>query len=241
LKTNLTSQEELRADYPSTPPLSELSEHLIHKLRNPLSAITTAASQLETEKGSPLTDDDLSLVDAILVASERLDGILTRFSIYACPEPIQKDVIDLNALCLAEINHCQSDSPDYQSVTVNLYNDDTLSEFECDPNYVRHIMCAIIRNAFQAIGKNGSITMRTENPGDYVIITVEDNGMGIPRNLYGMIFQPFVTTRPGKAGLGLAIARRMIEAQHGSIRIENRDEGGTIVTIKLPINNKEVQ
>jgi len=69
-----------------------------------------------------------------------------------------------------------------------------------------------------------------------VVLEVRDTGPGFPQELLGSIFDPYVTTKTKGAGLGLAIARRIIEEQGGSIRAENDPAGGALVIIQLPVS-----
>ena len=91
-------------------------------------------------------------------------------------------------------------------------------------------------NAEQAVG-DAPLTLRVNSKldGDYLIVTLSDNGPGIPAQLVERIFDPFVTTRGEGVGLGLAIARRIIEFHGGTLALKTFSPEGTSFVIRLPV------
>ncbi|MGH9680884.1 MAG: sensor histidine kinase, partial [Candidatus Acidiferrales bacterium] len=107
-----------------------------------------------------------------------------------------------------------------------------------DPNHLEAMFSALLSNAVDVIPPGGSIFVRgSVHSGSVAEITLEDDGPGIPEDLWPRIFEPFFTTKPsGKGtGLGLAIARNIAEGHKGSIHLHNRKEGGVRVTVRLPL------
>ncbi|XDD45127.1 ATP-binding protein [Leptospira sp. WS39.C2] len=104
------------------------------------------------------------------------------------------------------------------------------------PEELLHLWTNLIYNALQAMSFQGKLTIITKHSGDHVIVTVEDNGPGIPESIKNRIFEPFFTTKPlGEgSGLGLDICRKIVERHSGSIQFES-NPGKTIFTIELPI------
>jgi len=80
------------------------------------------------------------------------------------------------------------------------------------------------------------VTVTTRKDGNRIIITVADNGIGIPQNVIDKIFQPFFTTKPtGQGtGLGLSLAYDIVNSHGGKIKVANRDDGGADFVIELP-------
>jgi signal transduction histidine kinase len=85
--------------------------------------------------------------------------------------------------------------------------------------------------------ENRIITIRTSRVENFAQLSVSDHGEGIPEDKLKEVFEPFFTSKPEGMGMGLSIARTIIEAHHGRISARNRDRGGATFRIKLPISN----
>ncbi len=111
---------------------------------------------------------------------------------------------------------------------------------ECAPGQINQVFLNLINNAIQAIPDTGNITIKSELVKDRVIIIVEDDGPGIPKEMQSRIFEPFFTTKePGMGtGLGLSISLGIIQDHHGSISFTS-NEHGTTFTVSLPIKQIE--
>ena len=94
-------------------------------------------------------------------------------------------------------------------------------------------------NAVEAMPDGGEIVIATRKARNGVIIDVSDSGVGIPEERLDSIFTPFVSTKPGGLGLGLAYCERAVEAHGGSISVESKVEEGTTFTIWIPNDSKE--
>jgi two-component system sensor histidine kinase HydH len=216
--------------------ISDLARHLTHHLRNSLSVIMTAASQLNDPRDTVLSDDHLSLVDAILQAADRMEGTLSRFTQYACPEPPLMESVNLNELCRAEADQSCHRLAGNSPLTVTCHFDDRLPEVVCDPTQIRLLLANLIDNAIQASGIDRAVILRTTHDQTSVTVTIEDSGPGIPEAVADRAFMPFVTTHPGKAGLGLAIACRLAAGHHGTIAVRPSPAGGVAVAVTLPLS-----
>jgi nitrogen fixation/metabolism regulation signal transduction histidine kinase len=75
----------------------------------------------------------------------------------------------------------------------------------------------------------------------FVELRINDNGAGIPEELMGELFEPYVTTKPKGSGLGLAIVKKIIEEHGGMIWAENNELGGASIVIRLPVNKDQQQ
>lgn len=108
---------------------------------------------------------------------------------------------------------------------------------ECFPGELNQVFMNILANAFQAIRQKGTVTIKTAQAGENVVIRITDNGIGIEKDIIKRIFEPFFTTHDvGKgAGLGLSVCLGIIKAHHGKIDVESEPGKGSTFIITLPI------
>jgi two-component system sensor kinase FixL len=219
-------------------PLAEVARRLSHKIRNPLSVIFTAASQIEESTETIFGGDDQAMIQTIMTAAEQIENILRRFSLFACPEPIEPVAVDINELCRLEIENCIADMADSSGVGLVFHPVEGITAVNGDRHQIRIVLSELIANALRASGPERTI-IRTGIKENMVEVTIENQGPdGLFRNA-DEIFWPFYSTRPGGAGLGLAIANSLIAAHGGHLVPEHLPGGGNRVTISLPRNYDE--
>lgn len=112
----------------------------------------------------------------------------------------------------------------------------------CVPSQINQVVLNLVNNAAQAIGEGpGQIVVRTRLEGDHFRVEVEDNGHGIPPEILPHIFEPYFTTKEAAegTGIGLSIAREIVENHHGRIEVESRP-GRTVFRFTLPLDLHEV-
>lgn len=123
----------------------------------------------------------------------------------------------------------------YKAEVIRDYGD--LPEVECILSQINQVIMNLLVNAAHAMESAGTITLRTRQEDDSVVIQVSDTGKGIEQAHLNRIFEPFFTTKPvGKGtGLGLSLSFNIIEKHHGQISVESTPGQGTTFTIRLPI------
>ena len=109
-----------------------------------------------------------------------------------------------------------------------------------DAEQVGRAFANIISNSIQSISRKGELRISTGIDGGYAWAKFEDTGCGIPEENMEKIFEPLFTTKSRGIGLGLAITRRLIEQNGGIIKVKSQAGRGTILTIRLPLQQKEV-
>ena len=136
---------------------------------------------------------------------------------------------------------------DHGQVTVTCKFEERLPRLKVDRQRLEQVLINLIINAIQAMSQGGQLTIETGldalNGGrtaNEVLVTITDTGPGIPVETQRRIFEPFFTTKAKGTGLGLAVARRIIEEHGGTIQVESQEHHGTRFLIRLPAGKREV-
>jgi signal transduction histidine kinase len=123
-------------------------------------------------------------------------------------------------------------------VTVERDYDRTLPAVPAYAAELNQVWTNLIDNAVDAMDAQGVVRLRTSRDGDFAVVEVSDDGPGIPDEIRGRIFEPFITTKSaGKgSGLGLENAKRIVERRHGGSLSYATGPDGTTFTVRLPLN-----
>jgi signal transduction histidine kinase len=103
-----------------------------------------------------------------------------------------------------------------------------------DKNALQRLFTNLLTNAVQAVPRGGRVEVRAFASGEEVVVSVRDDGPGIPREQLSRICEPFYSTRPNGTGLGLAIADRIAAAHRATLTIESEPGRGTVVKVRFP-------
>jgi signal transduction histidine kinase len=219
-----------RAEHLSS--LGEMVAAVSHEIRNPL-GIIRSSSELLKKKVSAV-DPKNEIPDIIIEESSRLNNIITDFLNYARPRnpnlaPCRvEEVLDKNLTYLAS-------QLEQQGYEINKSFNDNLPEIMADATMLYQAFLNILINSIQSMKPGGKIHIDLNSNHEAVIVSFEDEGVGIPVDLMEKIWDPFFTTKETGSGLGLGIVKKIIELHGGDIEIRNRSEGGARVLIILPL------
>jgi two-component system nitrogen regulation sensor histidine kinase NtrY len=218
----------------------EIARRLAHEIKNPLTPIQMAMDTLRKswKKQHPSFEEILEeSTTTVLQEADRLKKIVAEFSDFArMPKP-EFGRIDLNEVVRSSLALYQG------AVAVETKLDDRVPPIDADKNQVNQVILNLVENSRDAIGgrEGGKIAVRTQygEAKDRVVLTVEDNGPGVPTDLKDKVFAPYFTTKhtKGGTGLGLAIVHRIVSDHGGRITITDAPGGGAKFTIELPLRN----
>ncbi len=212
----------------------EAVERVIHEIKNPLTPVGLAAETLKTAWGrDPARFADLfpSAIDMILNAVRNLKDLIGEFSHFSRLPAMQPQRLDPNEVVLDALSPYRQAPSDRVKVRVDLAPD--VPEVEVDADQLKRVLLNVINNALEAMAETGGeLRLRTAREGDGVAIRVDDDGPGVED--VERIFEPHYTTKVKGLGLGLAIARQIVEEHGGTIRAESVPGSGTSVSIHLP-------
>lgn len=112
--------------------------------------------------------------------------------------------------------------------------DPSINQITGDKTKLQEVFLNLLRNAADAAKPNGSICMTATQKSDSIVITVQDSGCGIPKERIPSIFEPFTTYKRNGTGLGLSICQNIIQAHHGTIKVQSTPGKGSSFQITLP-------
>jgi signal transduction histidine kinase len=215
--------------------LGELSSSIAHNIRNPLASIRSAAQVGMQE--APDAERRESFAD-IIQAADRLEGWVQGLLSYTRPLSLERRRHSLNRL----IEGCldlHKPSMAEKALGVVLALDPDLPEIILDPERMEQAVAAILANAVDASPGGGRIVLQTALASDgersRILIRIQDQGSGISPEHGEQVFHPYFTTKTNGIGLGLAMARRIVEQHRGSISLSTGPGRGTVAEIALPV------
>jgi two-component system, NtrC family, sensor histidine kinase PilS len=217
--------------------VGELSARMAHEIRNPLAAISGSVQLVALRQW--VDDKDKRLFSIIIRETDRLDGLLRDFLLYAKPAPPSKVAIDLRAL-IAELAPLLSRDPRLEGVSIeNAVPEEITVVFDRDQ--CKQVFWNLLVNGAESISGPGRLVIqadqqrrRARGEGGEVRIRVTDSGHGMSPADVTRVFEPFFTTKKGGTGLGLATVYRIVETHGGRVTVQSEEGSGTVVTLYLP-------
>jgi signal transduction histidine kinase len=217
--------------------LGRLSTVIAHEVRNPLMIIKGSLHALRQKNVDETARHEA--VRDINEEVERLNRIVNEVLDFARPIRFDIGPADLNSLCRESAAASHAAGPG-RAVTLDL--DSRASTIATDAERLRIALVNMLVNARHAVNgtPNGEVTLRTRTNGSYVTIVIADKGAGIDAAHLAHVFDPYFTTKRGGTGLGLPIAKNIIEGLGGSLSINSTLGAGTEIRIDLPYNSPSV-
>jgi PAS domain S-box-containing protein len=211
--------------------VGQMAAVVAHEVRNPLAGVKGAIQILMSRR--PADDAELPVMRDIVARIDALSELINDLMIFARPRPPRLAVVELHSVIADAITVARRDPAAH---TVDISVEGSEVTVNADGELVRAMLLNLLLNAAQAmVGRAGRITVVTAQRGDVAVVKVCDTGPGIPPDIRTQIFEPFFTTKARGGGLGLPIARRTAELHGGSLTVDCPAEGGTAVTVQLPI------
>jgi len=225
-----------RAEHLAT--LGELATGLAHEIRNPLAGIAGVIEIIGRDL--PATSPAREMVKDVRLEINQINRILTDLLETARPHPPRMMRSNLNTTVEHAVMLARQQVLS-QPIKIELVKAPDLSEVEHDSDQIHQVLLNLLLNAVQAMDGAGTVRVEIAGQGHCARVTVSDTGRGIPEEHLAHIFRPFYTTRGNGTGLGLSLARRIVEDHHGRISVSSVVGKGSEFEVLLPINAPAVQ
>ncbi len=210
-----------------------------HEVKNPLMTLTMVADYLTQAVPASEPDAPMMLQD-MREAIQRANRVISELLEFSRPGQLTLQPEDVHAIVDRALSLVKLEAARHHIEVVRQF-DAALPALPMDRNKIEQVLVNIFMNAIQAMPQGGILTVRTSaapaGPGDPLAVTVEidDTGPGIPEACLTRVFDPVFTTKPISqgTGLGLSVARQIVQLHGGAIELRNRTEGGARATIVL--------
>jgi signal transduction histidine kinase len=213
--------------------LGQLSAGIAHEINNPLGGIRLCFNNLIK---IDMNEKDRNLHIATINAGlDRIQKITKQLLDFAKGSPLSMKMVSICEV-LDNVLQLSSYLLSKKSISVIREFDNTTPLIKADGNKLEQVFLNLIINAVHATDTNGTITVRCWRGDDYCGVSITDTGRGIPESIRHKIFDPFFTTKGVQqgTGLGLTVAKSIVEQHRGSITFETSQKGTTF-TVRLPI------
>jgi two-component system, OmpR family, sensor histidine kinase MtrB len=212
-----------------------------HDLRNPLHALKLSAQILLRAPTLPPPEKVRESLVRVSTQIDRLDrmvgDLLDRTRIEAGNLELRLEECDLRGL-VAEVVELHRPSSEEHRLELTL--PETPISVRCDSTRLTQVLTNLLSNALKYSPQGGRVQVRLEQSAHEVVLSVSDEGVGIPPDEYGRIFEPFKRSRTSSTGipgigLGLSVSRRLVRAHGGDIEVESQVGAGSIFRVRLPL------
>lgn len=217
---------------------TEVARRIAHEIKNPLTPISLAAQRLQRKFGEQIPDPAFEDCTKMIVNQVNdLKNLVNEFSQFARMPKTKPILASLNEVIRDSLKLFEQGD---KAVTPQFEADEKLPQFWFDPDQIKRIITNLVDNAIESVkdARQGWVKVQTAYDANLKMVRIEvsDNGPGIPPDLRGRVFEPYVTTKKHGTGLGLPIVKRAVEDHNGYIRALDNEPVGTRFVIELPVN-----
>lgn len=218
----LHNREMFRAEHLAT--LGELAAGLAHEIRNPLAGIAGVVDVMGKEL--PATSPSRAVIGDVQKEVLHIQAILNDLLSYARPRPPAFHASDLNTTLEQAVLLARQQILT-KPIKITFEPIEDLPKVVHDPALIQQVVLNLLLNGIQAISGQGEVRVSLSREGDEVVIEVSDTGRGISQDALPRIFKPFFTTRREGTGLGLSLAKGIVQAHGGRIEVTSTPGKGS--------------
>ena len=227
LERNARLQQRLAA-------VGEMAAGIAHEIRNPLASMSGSLQLLRQEL--PLSEEQTQLMDIVLRESDRLNDTIRSFLAYARPQRFVVSRLDVTKVVQDTAMLLRNSADVREGHVVDVEAPDGPVWYEADENQIRQIIWNLATNGLRAMTSSGRLLLGVAVETHEIVLSVTDQGCGIPPDELDGIFQPFKSSFEKGTGLGLAIVHRIVTDYNGAVQVSSTVGEGTTVRVKLPVH-----
>jgi signal transduction histidine kinase len=217
---------------------AEMARQVAHEIKNPLTPIQLSAEHLKrvhADRGEPMGAVLENCVNSILTQVHLLRQISAEFSNFASSPTAKPASVDISELVAEVVDPYRTGLVGRIDLRMDV---PALPHAFVDRTLIARALANIIENALFAMPGGGTLTITGRLDEPFIVVTVSDTGVGIDEEALARVFEPYFSTKTTGTGLGLPIALRNVELSGGSIDVSSVKGQGTVVTLRLPIEQQ---
>jgi signal transduction histidine kinase len=213
--------------------LGRLLTKISHELNNPVNNLSLTLKTLERELSSEDKEKFKEYIEDLQKQARRIKEIIEHFLIYSKKRSLNKTSIPLKGFILKTWEKFIKDHPENE-ILFKIDSPEDL-KLEGDPILIESALINILKNAYEAMEGKGTIKIAVTVKDRMIHLEIRDTGKGIPDEIKASIFEPFFSTKPSGIGIGLSLAKEILQKHGGDILLKESTEKGTTFEIILPL------
>jgi len=219
--------------------IGHISAGIAHEIRNPLTAVKLNIQKISAKEN--LDEGDLINLEISQEGIAQIEKFIKELLNYARVSELNLDWFAMDQIIDGSIKMI-ADSLELKNVTIEKHYAPDMPQVHVDADKVRQVILNMLRNSCEAVDDGGKIKVcieKADTPlGPRLRTEISDNGRGFPQKDWENVFEPFYTTKASGIGLGLAIARKILEQHEGTIRVRAQEGRGSCFEILLPCESE---
>ncbi|PYQ40717.1 MAG: PAS domain-containing sensor histidine kinase [Acidobacteria bacterium] len=209
-----------------------LTRGVAHEVKNPINAIVLHL-QLLQNKLAQQEPDTRRHVDIIDSEIRRLDRVIQTLVDFTRPRDLHLEEMDLRRL-LDDVALLAGPDAEQHGVTIERHMDESPLPVKVDSDLMKQAFLNVVINGVQAMPNGGLLTISAHRDNDVIIVEVQDQGAGIPKELHDKVFELYFTTKTEGSGIGLAQTYQILQWHYGSVDFQSAETTGTIFRFQIP-------
>jgi signal transduction histidine kinase len=209
-----------------------LTRGVAHEVKNPINAIVLHL-QLLQNKLAQQEPDTRRHVDIIDSEIRRLDRVIQTLVDFTRPRDLHLEEMDLRRL-LDDVALLAGPDAEQHGVSIERHMDESALPVKVDSDLIKQAFLNVVINGVQAMPNGGVLTISAHRDNDVIIVEVQDQGAGIPKELHDKVFELYFTTKTEGSGIGLAQTYQILQWHYGSVDFQSAETTGTIFRFQIP-------
>lgn len=211
--------------------VSTLAAGMAHEIKNPLTSLKTFAAYLPEKASDPIFQQKFQRI--VTHEVEKIDQIVRRLLDFAKPASSPLQPAQISRILDETLDFLNNECVKRRIEVERSY--DPNGTIHTDPQQLRQVFLNIFLNSLEAMEDGGRLSVATASRNGHLTVTIQDTGLGIPKEHLDRIFEPFFTTKLNGTGLGLSVVHGIITEHRGTITLDSHPGEGTTVRIELPL------